>query len=627
MRLSSEEFLNSLLDLPVVFDAKRSPDGKHIALNILNIYSNLDVFFIGSDGQSKLNTLTKTIETTIFYEWWPNSKSILVGEDRGGNERVTLFRVYLEEPLKLHPLTKLSPNFYLRSPSISPDGKILYYFANYDFKKLKETEVSHLYSHSLSDEEINLLTSPEKPAYNEGFLNLNGTRILYCRSDITPGGIQWWVINTDGSDNQEILNFGPESKVEASWLPDSDGIVFITDTYNDVKLKNRLTGIYSVKKQTIKWINKLEESIGPELSSHDFSGAFVSRYDPSTLILSEEIKTKKQVYFFNLNTQSVIKFPKISGTIYPLQKLENGRWLSQYYGSTQPTTYVSISTDNISTISPENFIFLFNTFSFSKIKKHNLIQAEDFDWISKDGKPVHGWLYRSSSPNNKAIVFVHGGPTYHSSDELNVEIQYYVSQGFNVLDPNYRGSTGYGTEFRDSIKKEGWGKIEQFDIATGALAMIERGFAKENKIGITGTSYGGYSAWCCITQFPLIFHASAPVCGMTDLIVDYETTRPDLRPYSAEMMGGTPEEVPERYKKGSPINFLHNIKGKVLIVQGLKDPNVTPENVRVVENKLKIHGIKYEKLEFDDEGHGIIRKRNKHKKILTLANFFEKSLI
>ncbi|MFX0084060.1 MAG: prolyl oligopeptidase family serine peptidase [Candidatus Hodarchaeota archaeon] len=627
MRLSSKEFLNGLLDLPVVYDAKRSPDGKHIALNILNIYSNLDVFLVGIDDKSKLDTLTKTIETTVFYDWWPDSKSILVGEDRGGNERVTLFRVYLEEPLKLYPLTKASPDFYLRSPTISPDGKILYYFANYDFKKSKETEISHLFSHSLSDEEINLLISPEKPAYNEGFLNLDGTRILYCRSDITPGGIQWWVINTDGTDNQEILNFGPESKVEASWLPDSDQIVFITDTFNDVKLKNRLTGIYSVQKQTIKWINKLGESIGPELSSHDFSGAFVSRYDPSTLILSEEIKARKQVYFFNLKTQSIIKFPKISGTIVPIQKLENGRWLSQYYGSTQPTTYVSISIENISTISSEDFTLLFNNFSFSKVRKHNLIQAEDFNWISRDGKAVHGWLYKSAFPNNKAIVFVHGGPTYHSSDELNVEIQYYVSQGFNVLDPNYRGSTGYGTEFRDSIKKEGWGMAEQFDIATGAHAMIERGFATENKIGITGTSYGGYSAWCCIAHFSSIFRASAPVCGMTDLIVDYETTRPDLKPYSAEMMGGTPEEVPERYQQASPINFLNNIKGKVLIVQGLKDPNVTPENVRVVENKLKIYGINYEKLEFDDEGHGIIRKRNKHKKILTIATFFEKSLI
>ena len=193
---------------------------------------------------------------------------------------------------------------------------------NKRIKELKETEISHLYSHSLSDEKINLLISPRKAAYNEAFLNLNGTKILYCRSDITPGGVQWWVINTDGSDNQEILNFGPESKVEASWLPDSDGIVFITDTYNDIKLKNRLTGIYSVEKQTIKWINKLGESLGPELSSHDFSNAFVSRYDPSTLILSEEIKTRKQIYFFNLYNRTVKKFPEISGTVIPQQKLE-----------------------------------------------------------------------------------------------------------------------------------------------------------------------------------------------------------------------------------------------------------------------------------------------------------------
>ncbi|MHA1967222.1 MAG: alpha/beta hydrolase family protein [Candidatus Hodarchaeales archaeon] len=110
------------------------------------------------------------------------------------------------------------------------------------------------------------------------------------------------------------------------------------------------------------------------------------------------------------------------------------------------------------------------------------------------------------------------------------------------------------------------------------------------------------------------------------LRTDYKTTRPDLRPLNAEMMGGTPEEVPERYKQGSPINFLQNVKGKVLIVQGLRNPNVTPENVRIVENKLKNHGIKFEKLVFGDEGHGIIRKKNKREKIKKITQYLDEVL-
>jgi len=97
---------------------------------------------------------------------------------------------------------------------------------------------------------------------------------------------------------------------------------------------------------------------------------------------------------------------------------------------------------------------------------------------------------------------------------------------------------------------------------------------------------------------------------MTDLVVDYETTRPDLRPYSEEMMGGSPAEVPEIYRERSPLHFVANIQGSLLIVQGNQDPNVSPENVRIVRKALEDAGIAYEILTFDDEGHGIAKIKN-----------------
>src|SRR5207244_3988563 len=158
-----------------------------------------------------------------------------------------------------------------------------------------------------------------------------------------------------------------------------------------------------------------------------------------------------------------------------------------------------------------------------------------------DGKEICGWLYRAGKPRG-TVVHVHGGPTGHSEDDLDIEIQYLVSQGFNVLDPNYRGSTGYGLPFQESIKEDGWGGREQQDIKAGIQALFDAGIAHGGKVGMTGTSYGGYSSWYAITHWsPVMVAAAAPICGMTDLVVDYETTRPDLRPYSEEMMGGSPD--------------------------------------------------------------------------------------
>jgi dipeptidyl aminopeptidase/acylaminoacyl peptidase len=177
------------------------------------------------------------------------------------------------------------------------------------------------------------------------------------------------------------------------------------------------------------------------------------------------------------------------------------------------------------------------------------------------------------------------------------------------------------------MKKDGWGGNDKEDVRTGIQSLIEKGIASPRQIGIFGTSYGGYMSWNAITHFPTdIVAAAAPICGMTDLVVDYETTRPDLRPYSEEMLGGSPKDVPEMYHERSPINFVQNIKGKLLIIQGLRDPNVTKANVAEVEKRLEKHDINYEKLVFDDEGHGIVREANQKVLFTRLAEFFESSL-
>ena len=110
--------------------------------------------------------------------------------------------------------------------------------------------------------------------------------------------------------------------------------------------------------------------------------------------------------------------------------------------------------------------------------------------------------------------------------------------------------------------------------------------------------------------------------GITVKSLSLDTTRPDLRTYSEEMIGGRPDQVPERYRERSPLHFVANIKGRLLIVQGLQDPNVTPENVRVVRDALDQAGVPYKVLAFEDEGHGIGRPKNQKTLYLRLAEFF-----
>ncbi len=127
--------------------------------------------------------------------------------------------------------------------------------------------------------------------------------------------------------------------------------------------------------------------------------------------------------------------------------------------------------------------------------------------------------------------------------------------------------------FREAIKQDGWGGREQEDIRAGIKALIAAGIAEPGKVGVTGTSYGGYSAWCAITRFPPeLVAAAAPICGMTDLVVDYETTRPDLRPYSEEMMGGSPDRGPGTVPRALAHPLFGSDPGRVAYRSGNAGP-------------------------------------------------------
>ncbi|RLG54274.1 MAG: hypothetical protein DRO00_01600, partial [Thermoproteota archaeon] len=373
-------------------------------------------------------------------------------------------------------------------------------------------------------------------------------------------------------------------------------------------------GIYDVESGTIDWIiddpsRNIERIYSPINSNH--------------LVLIEYERARVRPSIIDLETMEEKVLPRIRGSLVPIGPVSEEEWVGLYYSSTHPREIVRFDINNVDI---SYFQSLTHVWERTKIKPEQLTPAEDFEWKAKDGLKIHGWLYRSKKPSKKAIIYVHGGPTAHARDDIYAQIQYLVSRGFNVLAPNYRGSTGYGVKFEDLIRVNGWGSDEQEDIWAGIKALIERGIAEEGKIGITGTSYGGYSSWYAITKAPDLVAAAVPICGMTDLVVDYETTRPDLRPYSEEMLGGSPEEVPERYYERSPINFIHQIKGKLLIVQGAQDPNVTPKNVEEVIKRLDAEGIEYELLIFEDEGHGILKTKNQKVLFKKMADFFSEAL-
>jgi dipeptidyl aminopeptidase/acylaminoacyl peptidase len=608
--VTSSEFLDALLSLPGMTEPMVSRDGKWVAWTWFGAGPSADVYGVPTDGSSSPVRLTESADDTVLVSWTPDSRAVIVGQDKSGNERTQLFRVNLERPREIQPLTESSPRFYIQGGELHPNEHWLVYGANYDVATGQEIEPTWIYRHDLATGERRPLARPEKATSIQPQLSPTGTHVLYTRMDLHPSGQQVWLVDIEGREDRELFNFGSDVKTVASWFPDGRRLIVLTEA----KTHRRL-GLYDLESSNLQWLLD-DPTINIEAASVPYGSDQIvvteanTGYTRSFLLDPETRATKWLAETIPSNLILLAPTP-----------MKNEGWIGQYYGSTQPDELVSFAPSG----SGER-VSLSRVWDRTSLTPQNLHPAQNFHWKSVDGLRIQGWLYRPRQGAQGSIVYVHGGPTAHSEDRVDPQIQFFVDQGFNVLDPNYRGSTGFTLEFQELIKVEGWGGKEQDDIRCGIEALIAAGIAKPGKIGITGTSYGGYSSWYAITRFPTrIVAAAAPICGMTDLIVDYETTRPDLRPYSEEMMGGSPQTVPKRYYDRSPIHFINRIQGSVLIVQGMQDPNVTPQNVDAVVSALRKARVSYELLTFENEGHGIYKPTNQKILYKRLVDFFASS--
>ncbi len=601
--MSLDGRLEALLSVPVLSGAEVSPSGEWVAWSWSRLGPAADVFAAPTDGSAPPVRLTRTPDDTHVVSWTPGSDAVVLEQDTDGDERARLFRVRLAEPGKMEPLTEDSPNYYVRGGQVHESGRWLVYGANLDAESGEEIEETWIYRHDLRSGERVVIARPKRANFYAPQLNLPGDTVLYHRNDLDPAGLQAWLVDVEGREDREILNFGPETKVQASWFPDGRRVLFVAEAGS-----HRRLGVW--EDGSVRWL--LDDP------GRNVEYAFVP---PSggPVVVAEVERACTRVTLLDAESGAEKSVSEIGGNLIPLSPTRDGRWVGLHYDARHPVDVVSF--DPAGDGAPESITGLWER---TPLDAGGLVPAEEFSWSSVDGIEVRGWLYRTRRDSSGTVVLVHGGPTSRAENRFNAQIQYLVSRGFDVLAPNYRGSTGYGLHFQEAIKEDGWGGREQEDIRTGIEALIRAGVAEPGRVGVTGTSYGGYSAWWAITHFgPDLVAAAAPICGMTDLVVDYYATRPDLRPYSEEMMGGSPEEVPERYRERSPINFVDNIRGELLIVQGLKDPNVTPDNARVATEALDEHGVPYELLAFEDEGHGIVRPENLKVLYSHLADFFK----
>jgi len=232
-----------------------------------------------------------------------------------------------------------------------------------------------------------------------------------------------------------------------------------------------------------------------------------------------------------------------------------------------------------------------------------LIKPEYFRYKSFDGTEIEGALLLPAKYDGHTklplITLVHGGPTSRWADSVQTWGQLLVGHGYAIFYPNVRGSTGYGEKFVE-MNRADWGGGDYKDVMAGVDALIARGVADPNRLGIGGWSYGGYMSEWAITQTAR-FKAAVSGAGMADLIAEFGT---ESHPSYDEWFWGLPYERPQGFLHSSPFLYLKNAKTPTLILQGEDDTTDPLGQSQQLYRGLKHYGVKAELVEYPREPHG-----------------------
>jgi dipeptidyl aminopeptidase/acylaminoacyl peptidase len=217
------------------------------------------------------------------------------------------------------------------------------------------------------------------------------------------------------------------------------------------------------------------------------------------------------------------------------------------------------------------------------------------------------------------IVKVHGGPVGATDSSLNPGIQFWTSRGFAVFDVNHRGSTGYGRTFRKKIYPN-WGVVDVEDASNGVKWLASEGFIDADKVAIRGGSAGGYTTLAALA-FQNVFKAGTSYYGISDLGILASDTHKFESRYLDQLIGPYPE-MKSVYDQRSPINSVKNITAPLLLLQGLDDKVVPPNQSELIFNALKDNCISTAYITFEGEGHGFRQPANNIKALNSELSFY-----
>jgi dipeptidyl aminopeptidase/acylaminoacyl peptidase len=514
------------------------------------------------------------------YLWGRDDQTIYFTKDNDGNEKHDIYciNIITKETTQLTE----TPNAQDIPSDVSPEGKWLLFNANRNQGQM------NLYRMYLETGDVEQITTHENPAVG-GEYTKDGSLIAYeTNEEKNLVNEDIYLIKHDGTDMKRVVQLKVGSKESfGDWSDNGHSFAFTTDI-NGINQ----VAMYHLETEEVTYFGDATQSENAMKVIGNDKILALSNHNASLSPIMYDVKTGEK---------TILEFSP--GIAVGSQLINDHEVIMTINRPLSPSTLIRF---NILTQESE---ILLET-DMGNIDGSLFVDGQHIFYPSLDSTKIPAIIYKPRdfdvSKKYPAIIVPHGGPTGQYFLYFTPSVQYFTDLGYIVMHPNVRGSTGYGSAFRDACIKD-WGGKDHDDWIAGRQWLIEHAAVDPKKVVIYGGSYGGYATLWAMGKSPELWAAGVAAVPVSDLHAMYDLSMEHFKFYLRQQMGD-PVKDKELWIDRSPITHIHNMKSPLLLVHGTNDPRCPVSQSHIVVEKLKQHGFKenedFEYIEYGDEGHG-----------------------
>jgi dipeptidyl aminopeptidase/acylaminoacyl peptidase len=568
-----------------------SPDGKTVAF-VSNISGRLNLWTVPAQGGWPTQ-LTVSDQRQARPAWSPDGKWIAYMSDHDGDEQWDIFVV---SPLggEVINLTH-TPEIAEEDPQWSPDGRMLAYVVKPKTSSTFEIDVMDFATH-----EVRHLTSgtPKERGNVSPLWSHDGKRIAYTQVQAKGTDSDIYVVDVATAQSTRLTPHSGEQLYSVNdWSPDGKKLLITSNASNGYDN----VGLLDISSKKIEWLTQDKW----EIQGGNFSP------DGHTVTWTANVDGNTDIYFHHLAGGQTEALPLPAGVNEPgghdsAFTRDGSRLLYIHNGPDSPAdAWIYDLASKRSQQVTHSLV--------AGVRSADLVEPFLVHYPSRDGKfQISAFVYVPHNlPQNHqspAVVYVHGGPTSQTVNLFNRGIQFLVNQGYLVIAPNYRGSTGYGKEFQQAnLFDMGGGDLQ--DVLAAADWIKRSAYVDPKKLVIMGGSYGGYMTMMAVTKAPEVWGAGVAIVPFVNYFTEVQNEDPVLREMDLATMGD-PVKNKALWEDRSPIFFVDRIKAPLLILAGAHDPRCPESESRQVADAIKKRGGVVDLKIYEDEGHGFSRVPN-----------------